>query len=526
MKRKNLFLLISLMLLITTAQAGFTETIPVGERVYEWIYQYLDELYARGHIKGLHMGTKPYFRDQIAKELLLLREKSEENQIVIGWPESFLLEELECEFSDEINELKLKATSPENSQPVKKFFWGLDFEENSNFESKRRSVFRETCWPYVKAQIGPNFSLCSRYMLDENLAKDPDYEGKIWRGFAGDAAQAYLSFNLPYFKLLLGRERLAWGYKRSGQLILSQQAFPLDMIKIQGGWGIFQGTAFFSILDPLAIYDSSKTIYIKRYLSGHRVSLDLFSVAQLGFSETVIYGGKDRFIEPYYVIPLFWYHGSQLNHGRDDNTFFSFDFNLCLKKGVVFYAEFLIDDFQIEKKAQGDQEPNELGYSGGLSLLDPLGFKGVGLDLGYTRINNWTFNQKEEQNRYLHEKKLLGNPLGPDADNLSVDLSAWLKKGLKSKITYQLERRGEGRVNSPWSEPWMLTEEEYKEKFPSGVVEKLKFLGITLQYNYANIFRCELSWGHFDFVNYQNVKNQKKDFDRLNLSLSYHFLKM
>lgn len=536
MKKNSLFLFISLMLLSSVVQAGLMETVPVGEKVYVWIYDYLDELYARGLIKGLHIGTKPYFRDQIATELLLLRDKIEKSQTVVGWPESFLVEQLENEFSDEINELKLsvrdrsayggKATSPQTLEPIKKFFWGLDFEEKSNFESKQRSAFRETCWPYVKAQIGSNFFLCSRYMIDENLAKDPDYGGKVWKGFAGDAAQAYLAFNLPYFRLFIGRERLAWGQKSSGELLLSQHAFPLDMVKIQGGWGIFQGTAFFSFLDPLVVKDSSETIYVKRYLSGHRISLNLFSIAQLGFSETVLYGGKDRFLEAYYLIPLIWYHGEQLNHQRDDNTFFSLDFNLRPKKGMLFYGELLIDDFQIEKKTQGDQEPNELGYSGGFSLLDLFGFKGVGLDLEYTRIDNWTFNQKEEQNRYLHEKKLLGNPLGPDADNLCASLSAWLKKGLKSKITYQVGRHGQGRVNSPWSEPWMLMEGEYKEKFPTGVVEKLNYLGIALQYNYANVFRCELSCDYFNFENYQNIENKQKRFTQLNLSLSYHFLKM
>ena len=526
MRKITLFLFISLILLISVAQASLMETVPVGDEVYGWIYDYLDELYARGLIKGLHMGTKPYFRDQIAKELLSLRDKIEKKQIVVSWPENFLVQELESEFSEEINELKLKAKSSQNPELIKKFLWGVDFKEKSNFESKRRSVFRETYLPFVKAQIGSSFSLCTRYMIDENLAQDPDYDGKIWRGFAGDAAQAYLSFNLPYFRLFLGRENLVWGQKGSGELILSQHAFPLDMIKIQGGWGIFQGTAFFSFLDPLVIKDSSETIYVKRYLSGHRISFDLFSKAQLGFSETVLYGGKDRFLEPYYVIPLFWYHGAQLNHERDDNTFFSFDFNLRPKRGMLVYAEFLIDDFQIEKKTQGDQEPNELGYSGGLSLVDLFGFKGVGLDLEYTRINNWTFNQKEEQNRYLYEKKLLGNPLGPDADDLGVNLSAWIKKGLKSQITYRVQRHGEGRVNSPWSEPWMLAEGEYKEKFPSGVVEKLNYLNLALQYNYANILRCELTCEHFSFKNYQNVENQKKDFTQLNLSLSYHFLKM
>jgi hypothetical protein len=124
----------------------------------------------------------------------------------------------------------------------------------------------------------------------------------------------------------------------------------------------------------------------------------------------------------------------------------------------------------------------------------------------------------------LHKKRLLGNPLGPDADNFCVSLSAWLKRGLRSRIAYQLERQGEGRIDSPWSEPWMLTEGEYQEKFPSGVVEKLSYFGLALQYNYANLLRCELLWGHFHFLNYQNVENQKKDFHQLNLSLSYHFL--
>jgi hypothetical protein len=299
------------------------------------------------------------------------------------------------------------------------------------------------------------------------------------------------------------------------------------MVKIQGGWGIFQGTAFFAFLSPLTTQDSSGDIsYINRYLSGHRISLNLFSFAQLGLSETILYGGRNRQVEAYYLNPLLWYHGAQLNEKRDDNAFFAFDFNLRPKRDVIFYGEFLIDDFQIEKKNHGDQEPNELGYSGGFSILDIFGFKGTELNMEYIRVNNWTYNQKEERNRYLNRKKLLGNPLGPDTDNFSASLSAWLRRGLKSKIIYQRRRCGEGRADTPWSEPWMLVEGEYKEKFPSGVVEKMNNLGITLQYNYANIFGCKLSWDYFDFVNYQNIQGLKEDFNQDSLKLTYHFLKM
>jgi len=148
------------------------------------------------------------------------------------------------------------------------------------------------------------------------------------------------------------------------------------------------------------------------------------------------------------------------------------------------------------------------------------------MSLEYTRINNWTYNQKEEYNRYLNHGKLLGNPMGPDTDNFGASLSTWLRRGLKSRIIYQRRRCGEGRADSPWSEPWILAPGEYKEKFPSGVVEKMNNLGIALQYNYTNLFRCELSWNYFDFVNYQNNQDRKEDFNQVNLNLSYHFLKM
>ena len=503
------------------------ETIPVGEEVYKWVYEHLDELYARGLITYPHLGTKPYFRGKVAEELLSLREKIQKDEFSLSWPENLLLEALENEFSSEINELKLKVSSPEDNKLSQKFFWGLDFKEGSSFKSKQKAIFRETYWPYAKAQVGSNFFVCARYAIDENLAKDPNYDGKIWKGFAGDAAQAYLAFNLPYLKIVLGRERIAWGQKSTQELILSESASPLDMVKIQGGWGIFQGTAFFAFLSPISSQDSSEKItQINRYLSGHRISLSLFSLAQVGLSETIIYGGINRQAEAYYVNPLLWYHGEQLNGKKDDNTFFAFDFNLRPKRDVVFYGELLIDDMQIEKKTKEDQEPNELGYSGGFSLLDILGLKGTELNTEYTRINNWTYNQKEEYNRYLNQKKLLGNPLGPDTDNFRARLSAWLRRGLKSEITYQKRRSGEGRVDSPWSKPWTSAQAEYKEKFPSGVVEKMSNFGINLQYNYTNIFRLKASWDFYDFVNYQNVPDRKENFNQINLLLSYHFMKM
>jgi hypothetical protein len=500
------------------------ETVPAGEEVYRWVYEYINELCARGLISDLHLGTRPYFRGEVARELLSLQERIKAEKLSLAWPEEYLLEELEEEFSGEISQLRSEENSVDDRQIHKTFSWGLDFEEGSSFKPSQKAAFRETFCPYLKAQIGPDFFACARYTIDENLARDPDYDGKVWRGFAGDAAQAYLTFNLPYLKMLLGRERVAWGQRCTGGLILSENAFPLDMLKIQGGWGVFQGTSFIAFLSSIQTADSSGDLAREsRYISGHRISLNLFSKVQLGLSETVIYGGEDRQVEAYYLNPLLWYHGAQLNEKRDDNTFFALDFNLRPKPDVILYGEFLIDDLQIESKSQGDKEPNELAYFGGLSVLDPFGLRATEINLEYVRINNWTYNQVEERNRYLNRNKLVGNPLGPDTDRISVNFSRWLRRGLKSTLSYQRTRSGEGSVNALWSQPWMTAQGEYREKFPSGVVETEEIFGLTVQYRYSTALACRLKWDYLNFANYQNVENREEDHNRVSLNLSYHF---
>jgi hypothetical protein len=128
-----------------------------------------------------------------------------------------------------------------------------------------------------------------------------------------------------------------------------------------------------------------------------------------------------------------------------------------------------------------------------------------------------------ERNRYLHRSRLLGNPMGPDADDLTVGVSTWWRRGLKSKISYSRTRSGEGRVDSPWDRPWMSSVGGYHEEFPSGVVETLNRLGLAWEYNYARLLYCTLSWNYFDFENYQNVRAQNKDFHQFNLNLSFRF---
>lgn len=513
-KRLIFLFFILLTIYYSPAKAGQMETVPVGDVSNEWIYDHIDKLYLRGYLKELHTGTRPYYRGEIAASLLNLKNKIEKEKFELSSFEKYLFRQLEEEFEPEMK-------SSANKKRVK---WGADFLEKTLLASEGKSFFYESFLPYLQADIGDNFSLLCRYNLDEGLARDSTYTGKVWRGFAGDAAQAYLSFRLPYFNLFIGRENLCWGQSRLSPLILSSHSPPMDMLKLQGEWGFFKLSSFFAQLDPLEFSDSIATSKIRRYLSAHRFSFKLKDLLELGFSETVVYGGKNRWFELYYLNPLLWFHGSQLNEDEDDNTFIGLDFNFTPLRKLLFYGELLVDDLQIEKKSASDKEPDELGFCIGLRLADFLGLDGSEFNLEYLRINNWTYNQKYPWNRYIHKYKIIGNPFGPDTDDLFLSISGYPTKSLEAKISCEIMRKGEGKATSLWDEPWLYTE-DYNEKFPSGIVEKTDKFQLSLNYNYKNILKARLCADFLKISNWQNIIGSDEKFYRLSFLFHYHFVK-
>jgi hypothetical protein len=351
----------------------------------------------------------------------------------------------------------------------------------------------------------PRFSVYTSFSFDETLAHDTTFTGKVWSGVAGKIDYAYLQFDLSYIKLYFGRDKAAWGPGRRGNLLMSANSASMDMLKLVGSWGPVQYTAITAVLDPystsVSYVDTTVELRINRYLSAHRFEVRPHRSLTLGFSESVIYGGVGRQIELYYTNPLTWYHGEQLNKDNDDNTFLAIDFTFYPKRGISLYGEFLVDDFQIEKKSKGDDEPNELGYMFGLYLTDPIPVSGLDLSVEYTRINNRTYNQGLNWNRYLYDGKIIGHFLGPDRESIYFSIRKWFLWDGWATLSYERQNIGEGNVFDDWTRPWLFSTGAYQEDFPTGTVEKRDIIGVS--------FRLySIDWIHIDIDNfYTSVKN-------------------
>ncbi len=154
--------------------------------------------------------------------------------------------------------------------------------EDVRFRESRRSRSFESAHAGVATRLSDRLSAQVAFHLDEELAQDQSYQGKKWRGFAGDMETAVLTYNTPALAILAGRYRSAWGPTRTN-LLLSQEAAPLDGISLRyklGGHLSFSyqlGRLNSLSPDSGSGYSSgeSTSVFINRYVALHRIDISL-----------------------------------------------------------------------------------------------------------------------------------------------------------------------------------------------------------------------------------------------------------
>ncbi len=359
----------------------------------------------------------------------------------------------------------LKPFEHLKSVPPKNLLMRFSFKEELYSAKDSRATGFESFRGGIAASPTDRLFLYANVVLDEQKAKDETYTGKKWRGLAGEIEQAFFTYGTDNFRLTGGRFASFWGMRRS--LVLSPTA-AMDGFGYSVRWGRLLLSYRLARLDGKDPERDSVSQFENRYFAGHRLDIKMSRNFQAGLFETVVFGGPGRQVELYYLNPILFYHGAQLNEGNDDNTFVGCDFYFLPWHGVKLYGQFLLDDIQVDNKTQADQEPDEYAFLTGIYWADIL--PTVDVRLEYSRVTTWTFNQQLERNRYLVNGHLIGGALGNDYDDLRFTVEKWLGKDFITAINFRLTRQGEGNVTDEWTAPWLLATGKYRQSFPSGVV--------------------------------------------------------
>lgn len=272
----------------------------------------------------------------------------------------------------------------------------------------------------------------------------------------------------------IGRIPVRWGPGRFSQLLISGKAPVMDMIKVNLDLGrSVTFTGFTTTLNS----DSST------WLSAHRLDVRPFSNLRIGLSESVLYSAKG--IDLAYANLFIPWYPVQWNEREDDNAFLCFDATWQPFSGLALYSEFLIDDIQYENV---NEVPNKLGYTFGADCFLPEA--GLGGVLEYTAVQRYVYSQRKVVNYYLHDDRIIGCQLGPDADIVTASVSWCGLPHLTAELTGSYTRNGEADVYEGWPDSVSTG-----GPFPSGIVEKTSTLSLDLAWYHGT--NLEFSAGGF-----------------------------
>jgi hypothetical protein len=460
--RRAVFLIIALLLCILSGAAvGSDETIMPDS----WVYPALRTFELAGFVELA--PTLPYTRSDVERYVARILSSVEELGGHLTPRRRFLLERLETEFL---------GTSPHpgerEDQPL------LVFEEDNAFGafdvavgglySKTAEVKKGELWglvaPGLLVDVGRLLTVESVYRIKIGPERDGNVYGskpspreRSFRGVTSEYEKGVASLSGERWGVRLGRDYIHWGNGRDCGLLLSRTAGSLDHLAVNLELGRFSITMVHAILDSR----------LERRFAGHRLTMHLPRGIFLGIGETVVYTGRG--IDYAYMLPFACFYANQYNESIDDNSLWGIDWKIPVTGGLLFYGELLIDDFQYESDPPA---PDRIGCNLSVEALVTFGDREIEFLASYTYIDIFTYAHKDTLlTRYVTgngdpvANRLIGSPLGPDADRWSVKLATPVHPRLVVSIEGSYSRSGEGSDLREWDRI-----EDPRPPFPSGEV--------------------------------------------------------
>jgi hypothetical protein len=258
----------------------------------------------------------------------------------------------------------------------------------------------------------------------------------------------YVKFTLMNVELVVGRENLWWGPGLHGSLIMSNNAPPLDQIRL-GAAEPFKLPWIGEYIGPMKVLGFAAQMEERRdhpraILAGLRGTVSPFSVLEIGASYVNMFGGTDPptlngFSD--YINVLFNPQASDqknpANQKFRNNALFAIDADLRLPnvmrwglpaKDLRLYGEFGWDDtccgtsFVPLKDAAS--------FLGGLQLMNVFGMEGVDYRIEYANSSRFSFTHNQFFRGYWTRGEVISHAMGTDGSDLFTRLSARLGQDL------------------------------------------------------------------------------------------------
>src|SRR3954471_24356544 len=426
--------------------------------LHHWAYDAIERLSAMGLIEGAMLGSKPYSRKEAAKYVARAVERAPADRVG-----DLLLDRLRREFRAELAGLEpgalrygarlqteVDAASIGGGQQAR-------FRENSGGEYWVDGVQNQTD---VRGWV--ELADWASVTFQPKFVSDPHVRGI---GPTENSDKFYVreaSFKLSHFNVALeaARGSLWWGQGYHGSLLLTDHAFPLDMIKL-GSEEPFQLPGWFGRLGEWKVQSFLAQLERERdfphaKVFGLRVSYVPTGWLEVGFTRLTQFDGEGR--DQSFPRTVLDAYGSSSNQAGEleVNEQAMLDFRatiprgryLPLPAGLQLYGELGSED------KWSRAIPSRAAFLVGIYI--PQLFAGDSTDLrieyadtDYSRRNSGIPQVWYNNGTYVSGMRQFGFPLGhhvgTDGIDFFVRASRYLRERIQLGATLDLQERDRGQ---------------------------------------------------------------------------------
>lgn len=468
-----------------------------------WSYAALDKLVGFGLIQSELYGTKPFTRKEMARlvnEALRNREQKgitvppliasfldrfqkeyQEELTVYGWGKGEAaavfefkpLEEAKAvyAYSDGSPEyyLNFGRNKPGSQYPLGASSIvatggtpllynneGIIYGQGNNFSLQFSSSFRflDVFSGYVEpifivrqnSSGGANLDVLSNHTMEGTVGSYGQTDVDVHKG--------YLKFSPWNVEIEVGRDSMYWGQGYSGTLVLSNNAAPLEMVKISNPettilpwifkyFGPFKYTIFCAKME-------SDRVPSDPYYSGFRLNFKPLSWLEIGYGTTVMFDGKGVT-----QLSAFDYFKTitGIGFGQKNNSNQQGAFDLRVQLPFLWNAQFYVE--YGGEDSGGTEYPEEYFGFGDIAYMFGIYFPNITPDgktdlrLEYAsndhRVDTtpgFWYGHTRYRSGDTYDQMIIGHHMGPDAHDFFGRVTHYFRNDLNMGLDYEHIERG------------------------------------------------------------------------------------
>lgn len=449
-----------------------------------WEYSAFERLAALGYLNTQIMGLKPWTRMECARltdeAAENLEQSTDPSQEVVQLVESFqkdfayelsllggghnLTANLESVYArtvsisgpDLSNSFHFGQTiSDDFGRPFER---GTNLQDGGSFSAAAGPLFVSVRAEYQHSPGAPAFSNTAVSAMSNADLEPPSaiQAGPFAPINRAQLLDAYAGVNLGNWEIVVGRQSLEWGPGPDGSLLWSNNAPPVDMVRLVNPEPLHLPD-FLKFLGPIRIDQFFGRLgghsYVPRpYEYGQKANFKPFPFLEIGFARTITIGGKGAGL------------GNQLTAGDFIRSFFGkvyqpadsvpgdahteIDWTIYVPKVhhyIVFYGDGYADDdpLPILNVPRNPWHPGI--YITRFPGLPKLDFHAEGVSTEHInsaalgignngRFNYWNFTYRDG---YTNDGYLIGNSVGRDGKTIQGWLTYWFSPHNNLQILYK-----------------------------------------------------------------------------------------